>query len=853
MPKFSPIQTSFVGGEISPMVRGRTDLDRYKESLKTCTNMIPTVQGGLTRRPGTNFVAETKNSEQVRLIPFNFSISQAYILEFGDLYIRFYKDRGVIESAPNVPYEVVTTYAAADIPKIRFTQSADVLYLFHPDYPPAKLKRYGDADWELEELDLLDGPYLNVRDFGARIFRGAGILTAFRDGTAAAQLTPSASSGSSTVTLGSASNVSSSANNGSGLVRITLATSDVFATGDRVEIIGHSVAGYNGTWTLTQISSTQYDLVGSTYSSNGTGGTIHAGLFYASDVGRRIRIRHAAQWGWGEVTAYNNARSITVNVRSNLSATTATPLWRLGVYYDDNYPATGIFHEDRLILAGAPDSPQRVDASVTSDYENFAPTDTANPPVTDNSNAWAFGLNSSDVNTILTLSSDEKGLIGLTAGGEWVVRPNSFNEALTPSNVNAKKTSTYGTADTQCIQSGRATLFIQRTGRKLREFAYYYDVDGFRATDLSVLSEHITGNGVTELALQKSPQNIIWQVRQDGLLIGCTYDREGDNLRAGWHKHVIGGVSDAAQNNAVVETVACIISPNLNSEDLWIVVKRYIDGNVVRYVEYIGDYFNDRSDQKEAFFVDSGLTYDVPLNITNVAVGATTTVTSNAHGFSNGDLVFIEGVFGNEYTNDDGEEDSINGKTYEVVNAAPNTFELDGIDSTTWTNYISGGTVRKKVITISGLDHLEGEEVAVCADGGAHPNVIVQGGAITLQDRYAVVHVGLPYVSDAELLRIEGGSAHGTSIGKTRRVNRIMLQLERTLGLKVGTDFSKLDEVYFRSQQDIMGLPPPLFSGLISTEIEADYDLDNCICIRQDYPLPLTLLSVSQILTEYDR
>jgi len=853
VPKFSPNQSSFSGGEYSPLVYGRTDMERYKDGLKTMKNAISTMQGGAIKRSGTYYVSEAKDSsDKVRLVEFEYSVDQAYVIEFGDLYCRFYKDNAVIESSPGVPYEIVSPYAIGDIYGIKYFQSADVLYLLKDDYKPRKLKRYSDTDWEFEEIVFIDGPYLGVRDLGAVQVYGTGMNNILKNALTGSNVTPSGTTGSITVTMQDAVGVASSAN-AAGLIRVTLTGSDIFDTGDKIRISGHTEASVNGDWVVTRITATTYDLVGSTYVANGINGNAALAPFVAADVGRSIRIRYTAAWGWGVVTAVNNGAQLQVLLKSDLSASTATALWRLGVYYIGNYPSCGTFHEDRLCLSGAPDFPQRIDASKTSDYEVFSPTDLDSSATVGTVNAWSFTLNATDVNATKNLVSDEKGLAAFTYGGEWVVRPSNFSEALSPTNVSAKKTSSYGSSDAQAIQMGRSALFVQKGGRKMREYSYFYDVDGFRATDLSVLAEHITGSGISEVTRQKEPQNILWCVRNDGVLLGCTYERDESALYAGWHRHILGGVSDTAGSAAIVESAVVIPSPDGTTEELWLSVKRYIDGGVVRYIEYMKRPFDDLTDQRDGFFVDCGLTYNVPKTITGIATGANTDVTSAAHGFSNGDEVFIDSVFGCEYVNGDGVDDSVNNKIYTISNVAANTFRLVGIDSTTWSAYISGGIVRKRVLTVSGLDHLEGQTVAVQVDGAAHPNLVVASGAITLQERAAIVHVGLPYECDIELLRVEGGSAHGTSIGKTRRVNRLMMMVHRTLGLKIGSKFTALDDVYFRYDNTPMGLVQPLFSGILSEEIDADYDLDGYICIRSGQPLPLTLLSVSQILTEYDR
>ena len=140
MAKVTPIQTNFTGGEISPRLLGRVDLTKYTSSMQRCENFICFPHGGVTKRSGTRFVAEVKDSsKKTRLIPFVYSTVQAYILEFGDQYIRFYRNNGQLQNAAGTAaYEIVSPYTEADLDDISFTQSADVLYLVHPDYAPRK-------------------------------------------------------------------------------------------------------------------------------------------------------------------------------------------------------------------------------------------------------------------------------------------------------------------------------------------------------------------------------------------------------------------------------------------------------------------------------------------------------------------------------------------------------------------------------------------------------------------------------------------------------------------------------------------------------------------------------------------
>jgi len=152
MAQANPLINSFNGGELSPKISARSDITKYHSGCRTLENMIPLVEGGAMRMPGNYFVVETKTSSKAsKLVPFHFSTIQAYILEFGENYIRVYKDEGQVLDAGN-PVEITTTYAEEHLFELKFTQSADILYIFHPEYPPKTLTRTSHTNWTLDDF-----------------------------------------------------------------------------------------------------------------------------------------------------------------------------------------------------------------------------------------------------------------------------------------------------------------------------------------------------------------------------------------------------------------------------------------------------------------------------------------------------------------------------------------------------------------------------------------------------------------------------------------------------------------------------------------------------------------------------
>lgn len=534
MPLAHPIQNNTNAGEISPLLEGRVDLKPYVNGVKRCLNFTPLAQGPITRRPGTMYVAPPKSSvNKARLQAFQYSTTQAYIIEMGDLYFRFFRNEGRLENPPGTPVEVVTPYPTAEVFNIGTVQSADTLYLMHNAYLQRKLTRLTSVSWSINPISFSDGPYLNTN-------------------TTTTTLTLSGTTGSVTATAS-------------------------------------SIAGIN----------------------NGVG-------FAATDVGRLIRFKDPANnWTWLKITAFTSTTVVTATISgAAASAGTATINWRLGVWSDTTgYPTCATFFGDRIYYSGCPSFPDRIDGSNVSDYDNFAPSNAAGTVV--DSNAVSFTLNSTTVNAVIWMADNAQGLLVGTTGGEWVVAASTLGEALTPTNVSAKLQTRYGSKSVPPLLTGKTVLFLQRSGRKIREYLYQYLDGSFEAPDITILSEHITVGGITQMAYQSEPQSIGYMTRADGTLLSLTYEKAQQVY--GWARHVLGGdpnqpvfSSGSIVNplHSKVESVACIPASSGGSDELWLLVSRTLNGTAVKSIEYLTPYYIDEDDVGERFFVDMGAIYN---------------------------------------------------------------------------------------------------------------------------------------------------------------------------------------------------------------------------------------------------
>jgi hypothetical protein len=826
MAKASVIQTSFNAGEVSPLLEGRVDLGKYANSCHKLENFLPLVQGGTRKRSGTRFVKEVKDSSKfTRLLPFEFGTTQAYILEFGNLYMRVYRDGGaVLESSVNISgttaaspvvvttataheyatgdeifipatggtglaeldnkfweiivtsstqfsltgspnpgatssegtvarvFTLVTPYPDTTLDSIQFAQSADVLYIAHPDFNPRKLQRTAHTAWSLSiiEFDWVPFEPQNVDSdvtVHTSAVTGTGqTLTAsspiFTDSMIGSQFKLAEIIGSN---HGQWSSATPQTRSGYGVV---VDTDDRYFE-NNVYLI-KSISGSAGT-------SPPIHEFGIESDGKWTWEFIHSGAGYAT-------ITAVAGDGLTCTVDIDKRFPASVTGGSN-----ATHRWAKGAWSGANgYPRTVSFFEDRLWWAGTDANPQTVWASKTSEYENHHVLDL-------DESALIFTLNTDQVNVIEWLNAGKSLLLG-TVGGEFVVSAATETEALVPGNVRVVRHSSYGSRpDVNVLRVEQVVLFVQRSGRKLRELVFEDAIQQYVAPDMTILAEHITLGGgadvgIKRLAYAQEPDRIIWAALSDGNLIGFTYER-AQKVTA-WHRHTLGG-SRQTGTPPGVESIATIHHPDADQDQLWMVVNRWIDGGTKRYIEYLESEWLSTNTLADAFFVDSGLTYS----------GSSTS-------------------------------------------------------------------------TLSGLEHLEGETVAILGDGALQADKTVSGGAVTLDRAVTKAQVGLPYSATLQTMRLEvAGGQEGTAQGKTKRITNVVFRLYQTgSGLLYGpTDVdADMDELELRDASDAMDTALPLFDG--DSEVlpwPEGYEYLGRVTLKHTKPLPCFVTALmAQVVTQ---
>lgn len=344
--------------------------------------------------------------------------------------------------------------------------------------------------------------------------------------------------------------------------------------------------------------------------------------FKTTDVGRLVRLKEAGSTtplvsGWAEITGFTDTLNVTITINAAFNDTTPTVNWRLGAFgsaTDIGYPTVLVFYEQRLWLGANPGAAQTIYGSIISEFETFSPTELEDSLVLDDSGI-VYTIAADRENVIRWMDSTRTMILG-TSGGIWPVQATTTLEPITPTNIQIKRSDVAGVAAVRPVHVDDISVYVSATKRQVLSVGYEGDRDTFIAEDLTLLADHISLSGIDEIAYAREPNSIIWAVRNDGVLVACT-DVTAQRVFA-WHRHVLGGRFGTGA--AVVESVAVIPSTNgdpssvgrnnVPHDQVWLIVKRTIGGATKRYVEILEDDFSDDDVLDDAFYLDSGLTYD---------------------------------------------------------------------------------------------------------------------------------------------------------------------------------------------------------------------------------------------------
>jgi hypothetical protein len=598
------LKPSFAAGELSPAMYGRTDIAKYDVGAAKLENFIVLRYGGVQNRAGTKYLATTAGNKKAVLLPFRYNVEQNFIIEFTAGKIRFYT-QGELVTKDGAPYEISNDYTEEELESLKYTQSADVMFLVQPNHPPATLTRYANDNWTFERMDITGGPFADSE------------LTAESTTT----ITASATTGEVTLTasadiftadmvddlialthfVDSDYKKGTPSANGTNLIVSVLPHSSVYVesfgfwdgnftlekydrlTEQWVKIrsqSGNRSQNYNMTEENDSDEITQYRVTSTEFNTDVWSGENEQQRGYIT-----IQAFGNDYTGHVLITGYTSATQVTGTVKKQLASTEATKDYQFASWSQKNgFPTCAGFFEDRLVFAGSKAEPQTFWASKTGDYYNFG----TSIPALDN-DAITATLNGGQMNGIKAIIAFGE-MILLTAGGEYKVTGNG--KPITGENVLSQAQEYRGISDVLPVTVGSRIVYLQQQGNLIRDLAYSYDVDKYTGDDLNLLASHLfERHKITSMTYQQTPNSIVWCTRDDGVLLGLTYLKEQDVYA--WHQH------STAHGKFI--NVCAISGPQ--EDELYCVVERegnyYVERMVAREAS---------AEPEDQYFVDSGIT-----------------------------------------------------------------------------------------------------------------------------------------------------------------------------------------------------------------------------------------------------
>lgn len=760
------IQRSFTSGEIAPALHSRADLVKYATGLRRCENFFVRAQGGVYSRPGFRYIGALDLPDQKgRLIPFSFNTEQTYMLVFEHLKVRVIREGGfVLDGGGPAIFELATPYTEEQLPRLGFTQNADVMTIVHPDHDPRNLNRMADDDWSLTTIDY--SPTVTPPTFSSGTVDAT--ITAISQANPALVL--AADHGFVTGNLISINGVIGMGEVNGNSYTITVLTPGSFelngvdstlygaytsgGTASRqngVTTIGDGFGDFDKTYTyvVTAVDDDGSESLASvetsitTPSLSQTGGvrltwdTVPEASYYRvykdPSLGTSI-------YGW--IGDSKNNSFDDYNIAPITSD--APPLDRQPFTDADNKPSAVTYYQQRQVFANTYNEPQAVYTTQTNNFDSLR----VSSPARDD-DAVTFTIAARQVNEIRHMIPLDT-LILLTSGGEWIVSEGQ-DRVLTPSTVGVRIQSYNGCSIVPPVVINSTALFVQEKGGRIRDLGYEFSSDKYTGNDLSLMSEHLfEGRSITAMAYADEPYSIVWCVRDDGVMLGLTYQREHQVW--GWHQHWTQGE---------FEDVAVVTEGNRDA--VYVIVRRFIQGQFVRYVERLEP--RESTNAANCFYVDSGLTYD----------GAPATV-------------------------------------------------------------------------ISGLEHLEGEEVTILSDGYTVPDQIVTDGSITLEIPASIVHVGLSYTPIIQTLDLDANATTQTLKAQSISVSKVTIEVDGSRGGWAGTindNGEAPDMVEIKPRFDSDNYDPIALKTYKSdVHMQPQWSKGGGVQIEQRAPLPMAILSV---------
>ena len=862
---------SFAAGEITPALYGRVDLSKYSTGVRTMRNFYVSRSGGAYNRPGTKYCATPQDpTRAVRLIRFTTANGVKYQLELGHQYIRPL-DQGVpimtgpvqvsssTSSGTNSTY-VLSTFggfvvgdqvtitgqyslgAAQRTGAITSMNTGGTSITTNIDTSNLGSFQSGSISPVTPKIVTYAAPWTDVQ---------LKSITFTQDGNsiifASNAFYPQAFTYQSRqqwifANIGMAPKTATPANLA---ISTALGTAIYFGVtavdGDTFEESFVTVIGGNNPPSQTQPMSIQWDPVPGAIEYN-----VYCGL-NATNLGFKAV-------SYGTVFADNGSLQIDFSdpppiPRSFFSVPNSTlPQYPAAVgqfqqrrWYGNIGPVSETLPTSVPVPLPVPTATDRIIGSRIGSPTFFA----LNRPTGDD-DPVNFRMVHKEPQAVRHFMDLGKFVV-FTEQGEWIIQ--GGDSGISPSQINPTCVSQNGSSYLAPLQIGNVALYRQNKGSIVRTFGFEFQIEGYRGDDLTTFSKHLVDKQqIVAWDFQKLPDPVVWMARDDGVMLGLTFVPE--QAIVAWHRHdfVNGFVEDVCQSD----------------DRIYLVIRRVINGVTTRYIERL--HTRETLPITKAVYVDASLTYDGTTTGSVTLSGGTiwdngdqVTVTASGITFSAGNLPGAIHVTGT-----DGTFIRITGISFvsaNVVTGTPSRLVPVTMRNVALTNVIQARSI------ITGLAHLEGQQVSVIGDGfvvsspnnPSYPTLTVTGGQVTLPQAYGVVHVGLPITADLETLNID--TAQGQTImDKQKAITKVSMWVEQTRGLYIGgvpqegTSLNALQGLeptvtsFFEPKvrySEGFSKPNNLLTRVIDQNISGAWTSHGRVIVRQVDPLPCAVLSIA--------
>lgn len=567
-------QDNFNSGELGPNLWRRPGLAQFQNGCALAQNFVPQVEGPLRRRAGFwhNGLPRYADSASI-LIAFVRAVDDAYVVELGAFYARFWGVDGQPITVGGNPYTIAAPYAAADLAGLRWKQLEDVIVFTHADgRQPRRLERVSETSWNWDFYVFDDGPWQAENTDTSKTIAASAVF---------------------------------------GSVTLTASFPAFFQVGQRFRL--RSSTGLPGvkTWQADEdpkgnalrLSNGRVYYAASSTSTEKTGNTPPSHDIGTNSDGILDWVYLHDNSGVVEITAIASSTSATASVIRTLPSLglvydhsgvkereyrpdgayslPATFAWAESVY--SNYrgwpTAWPELREERLIVGGGRSSQSKYNASQSAGYSadraSFTPGLGTGTVLDDDAIQGFAGDDSFKVTGFVSGAL----LVAFTHGGESAIVGDTGEALLTPGGSKPRALSRYGSADVRPIKAQDAILFVTRGGKSLRDLrASAYDYPG-QGTDLSFIAKHIANRKFVEIEYAAAPDYILWTRLADGGLASMVYNREQNVY--GWSRHALGG-------GCIVESL-CVVPDPAGNDRLWCLVRRTKNSVVQRLVWMMSD------------------------------------------------------------------------------------------------------------------------------------------------------------------------------------------------------------------------------------------------------------------------